>query len=82
MMVLDYMGEFQILITHDLLYSAAFLLGTAASFSLDKELKNLSARNQNSATKSMTDIGEKYGNGIVFCNFIRGIIYNRIVNRQ
>ena len=48
----------------DLIYSAAFLIGTAASFSLDKDLKNLSARNQNSKTKSITDIGEKYGNGI------------------
>ena len=48
----------------DLIYSAAFLLGTAASFSLDKELKNVAARNQNSTMNSITEIGEKYGNGV------------------
>ena len=48
----------------DLIYSAAFVLGTAASFSLDKELKNVSARNQNSAMNSVTDVGENYCNGL------------------
>ena len=48
----------------DLIYSAAFVLGTAASFSLDKELKNVSARNQNSTMNSVTDVGENYGNGL------------------
>lgn len=48
----------------DLIYSAAFVLGTAASFSLDKELKNVSARNQNSAMNSITDVGEIYGTGL------------------
>ena len=48
----------------DLIYSAAFVLGTGASFSLDKELKNISARNQNSTMDFITDVGEKYGNGI------------------
>jgi hypothetical protein len=48
----------------DLIYSAAFVLGTAASFSLDKEIRNMSARNQNSAMNSITNVGEKYGNGL------------------
>lgn len=47
----------------DLIYSAAFVLGTAASFSLDKEIKNISARNQNSTMNSITDVGKNYGNG-------------------
>lgn len=48
----------------ELIYSAAFVLGTAASFTLDKEIKNISARNQNSAMNSITNAGEKYGNGL------------------
>lgn len=48
----------------DLIYASAILVGTAASFLLDNEIKNLASRNQNSTTKSITDIGEKYGNGI------------------
>lgn len=47
----------------DLIYSAAFVLGTAASFSLDKEIKNISSRNQNSTMNSITDVGKNYGNG-------------------
>ncbi len=48
----------------DLLYSTAFVLTTAASFSLDKEMKNLAARNQNAKMKSVTHIGEHYGSGL------------------
>ncbi len=47
----------------DLIYSAAFVLGTAASFSLDKEIKNISSHNQNSTMNSITDVGKNYGNG-------------------
>jgi hypothetical protein len=48
----------------DWIYSAALLLGTAASFSLDTEIKDIAARNQNSTMNSITNIGEKYGNGV------------------
>ena len=48
----------------DLIYSSALVLATAASFSLDKEMKNIASRNQNSALKSLTNIGEKYGSGL------------------
>ncbi len=48
----------------DLLYTAAFFIGTAASFSLDKDIKNISARNHSSTMNSITDVGENYGNGL------------------
>ena len=48
----------------DLVYPIAFIVGTALSFTLDDKVKNLAQRNQNSTTKSITKIGEKYGNGL------------------
>jgi len=48
----------------DWIYTTAFLLGTAASFSLDTDIRDLAARNQNSTMNAITEIGEKYGNGV------------------
>lgn len=49
---------------NDLFYSGALVLTAAASFTLDKEMKSLAMRNQNTMAKSVTDIGEHYGNGL------------------
>jgi len=49
----------------DWIYTSAFLAGTAASFLLDTEIKDVAARNQNSTMNSITDIGKIYGN-VVF----------------
>jgi hypothetical protein len=48
----------------DWIYTTAFLAATAASFALDTEIKGVAARNQNSTMNSITEIGEKYGNGV------------------
>jgi len=48
----------------DWIYTSAFLAGTAASFLLDTEIKDVAARNQNSTMNSITDIGKIYGNGV------------------
>lgn len=47
----------------DWMYTAAFFIGTAGSFTLDNDIKNISARNQNTAMNSITNVGEKYGSG-------------------
>lgn len=48
----------------DLVYTAGFIGGLAAAFTLDQGVRDVVSRNQNSATKSITDIGERYGNVI------------------
>jgi len=47
-----------------LIYTAGFIGGLAAAFSLDQEIRDAVSHNQNSSTKSITDFGEKYGNVI------------------
>lgn len=48
----------------ELVYTAGFIGGLTAAFTLDQEIRNTVSHNQNSTTKSITDIGEKYGNVI------------------
>ncbi|MBK6914894.1 MAG: phosphatase PAP2 family protein [Ignavibacteriales bacterium] len=48
----------------DLIYTAGFIGGLAAAFTLDQEIRDAVSHNQNSTTKSITDFGEKYGNVI------------------
>lgn len=48
----------------DLVYTAGFMGGLTAAFFLDNEVRDVVSHNQNSTTKSITDIGEKYGNVI------------------
>jgi membrane-associated phospholipid phosphatase len=48
----------------DLVYTAGFIGGLAAAFTLDQEIRDAVSHNQNSTTKSITDFGEKYGNVI------------------
>lgn len=49
---------------NDLLYTGLFIGGLAASFTLDDEIRNINLHNQNASTKTITDLGEKYGNGL------------------
>lgn len=47
----------------DLFYSSLFLAGTASSFLLDDEIRDIAYKNQTSTMNSVTKVGEIYGNG-------------------
>ena len=66
----------------DWIYTTAFLLGTAASFSLDTEIKNVATRNQNSTMNSITEIGEIYGNGVYAVLLSAGLFTTGLLSKS